>query len=275
MMRRAPAVFLAAIACATLARDARMACAADAAATTTTAPAADATPWRTRVLAAIAQLHAPTWAERQAADETLLRQPPAARVLVEQALSADADPETRGRLESIALHLYLKEQTPTTGAASILGITLPPLAPDPDAQAPGSIMVVSVLPGFNAAEVLKPGDLILAIDGEALPPRTSAETFRDLVNPRPPNGPLHLRIKREGQVMTVDVQPAGIDEPGLDELMQFSQQRAALAKAYLQDLQTRMAPHGTVVGTAPPAPARPRVRATGDYQIVQPRLPGQ
>jgi hypothetical protein len=248
----------------------------DAAATSEPEPRLEAAE-AAKVAAAIAALHAPEWATRQAAQEELMGEPPAARPLVEQALIRDPDPETRGRLKSIALHLYLKARTPLTGQASVLGITLPPLPTEQDPDAPGSIEVISVLPGFDAAEKLKPGDLILAINGEPLPPGASAATLRDMINPHPAQQPLKIEIKRGGKIRTVEVQPAGVAAPGLEALEDFTVRRQALAQDYLMELGTLEAQHGTVIGgggaTAPP-PLRVR-RAEGNYRIAQPRLPGQ
>ena len=229
-----------------------------------------------KVAAAIADLHAPEWATRQAAQDFLMRQPPAARPLIEQALVRDPDPETRGRLKSIALHLYLKARTPLTGQASVLGITLPPLPTDQNPDAPGSIEVISVLPGFDAAEKLRPGDLIMAINGEPLPPGASAATLRDMINPHPAQDPLTVKIKRGGKMLTEQVQPAGVAAPGLAALEDFTVQRQAMAQDYLAQLSALATQHGTVIGNGDAAPAPLRVRRpAASYHIVQPRLPGQ
>lgn len=69
----------------------------------------------------------------------------------------------------------------------------------------GTVTVVDVVADGPAAQVLRPGDILLTIDGV---PATGSAQVRDLVGNSPAGSPMELRILREGSERTVSVTPS-------------------------------------------------------------------
>jgi len=84
----------------------------------------------------------------------------------------------------------------------------------------GSQVVGEIVPGSPAAQTLKPGDRVLAVDGKAYPrldeetrlERFGADVASHKCADKPTDGcsaatPVVLRVRRDGQVKTIDVRP--------------------------------------------------------------------
>lgn len=71
--------------------------------------------------------------------------------------------------------------------------------------------VFGVLPGAAAAEVLRRGDVIVAVDGR---PVNLAQELRDVVSARPPGTTFQLTIQRDGEQIEAQVRSARFPSPG-------------------------------------------------------------
>ena len=84
-----------------------------------------------------------------------------------------------------------------------LGIRLPMTASyDAADLGDGGVTVVGTLPGFNAYEVLEPGDILVELDVEGqVVPLTNPPTLREAVANLRPGEPVELRLVRGGEVL--------------------------------------------------------------------------
>ncbi len=169
----------------------------------------------------------------------LLRQPATARADIESALCKATDPEAVTRLCRVAVHLYLKAETPLQGPAAILGIGL---AMEPVRLGPRgddfrmAVAVMALQPGFPAAEVLQPGDCLIALDSVPFTDDTTIDWFRQQINTMPAGRVLHLTILRGQQQLNVEVQLAGVPEEGVSAIAEYIHARNLKAAAYLDRL---------------------------------------
>ena len=74
---------------------------------------------------------------------------------------------------------------------------------------PQQIVVQAVTPGSPADGVLRPGDVIRAVDGV---PATTAETLLDAIRSKPAGSTLTLQLARDGQSVTVQVTTKASDD---------------------------------------------------------------
>ncbi len=110
--------------------------------------------------------------------------------------------EQRQRLFDVARHHTLRriveEEFPDEGGGS-LGVSHRPISPE---ASPGitqaAILVADTIPGFPAHAHLEVGDLILSVDGQALPERIAAEQFKNLIQDRHCGDRIELTINRRG-----------------------------------------------------------------------------
>ncbi|MDP8909389.1 MAG: PDZ domain-containing protein [Chloroflexota bacterium] len=66
------------------------------------------------------------------------------------------------------------------------------------------VQVVRILPGTPAAELLRPGDVIRSIDGNAVAVEAD---LREVIEDTEVGTPLRLQVQRDGEVLDVDVAP--------------------------------------------------------------------
>jgi PDZ domain-containing protein len=64
------------------------------------------------------------------------------------------------------------------------------------------VVVMQTVPGLPASTVLKPGDVIVAVDGT---PVSGAQSLSSLITAKPAGTVLHLTVVRDGKTMHVDV----------------------------------------------------------------------
>lgn len=167
----------------------------------------------------VAALRAPQFEVRQDATTTLLRLSPDRLPEVRSALAAEEDVEASARLMQVAIHLFLKARTPLEGRASLLGIklNLEPIRIDhrkPD-DLRMSVAVAELQPGYPAAQELRVGDRIIAIDGARFPIDMDIDQFRAQVTDRSPGRVLPFSIIRNGKQIEVPVQLAGLPAAGV------------------------------------------------------------
>jgi hypothetical protein len=166
----------------------------------------------------VAALRAPQFEARQAATTSLLRLSPDRLPEVRSALAAEADVEASARLMQVAIHLFLKARTPLEGRASLLGIKLNLEPVRIDARKPDdlrmSVAVAELQPGYPAAQELRVGDRLIAIDGTRFPIDLDIDQFRAMVTNRPPGQVLPFTIIRNGKQIEVPVQLAGLSAAG-------------------------------------------------------------
>lgn len=198
---------------------------------------------------ALRQLNADDYAQREKAQDYLMRQSPAILPAVETAMAETPESDAAVRLRRIAAHLFLKVQTRVTGAASLLGIslTLEPVRTGPGpADVRVSVAVLDLQPGFSAAESLCVGDRIIAVDGKELPADTTIDAFRRDISARVPGTRVQLTILRNRRQRDVAVTLAGLPDYNLTTLSDFVRLRMEAASAYLARLALR-APAGTAI----------------------------
>jgi hypothetical protein len=200
-------------------------------------------------------LRAESFAQRVNAQEALLRLPPARLNDVVAALSRETDAEAVERLTQIAAHLFLKPRTMLQTKASLLGLwhaepslsmlgmkfkmdllKLQPADPDPVM----TVMVTEMQPGFPIMQTLRNGDRIVAIGGEGFPadvPLEDSTYFRERVANLWPGGVVAMTILRDGKLLKVDVQVAGLPVDGPTSPADLVSQRDAALQAFLQTLK--------------------------------------
>jgi Lon-like protease len=64
------------------------------------------------------------------------------------------------------------------------------------------VVVMQTVPGYPASAVLKPGDVIVAVDGK---PVAGQSGLSSLITAKPAGTVLHLTVKRDGTTMRIDV----------------------------------------------------------------------
>jgi len=182
-----------------------------------------------------AALRSDDYGNREAATRELLLLKPERLDDIRHAFERETDPEAAARLQTVAVHLYLKARTLLSGNATLVGVRRDSLSfelmrLDPQRnEVQLTVAILEVEAGFPAAQVLFPGDRVLAIDGErfqvasgAVDPDTTQfeldsicfEEFRSKVAKHRPGDLLKFTIMRAGKVQDVTVQTAGLAESG-------------------------------------------------------------
>ncbi|HUO07239.1 MAG TPA: PDZ domain-containing protein [Phycisphaerae bacterium] len=150
---------------------------------------------------------------REAATQALMRLSPYHRGEIEAALARTSNEEAITRLEKAAVHLYMKPQISLSGEVGFLGVHMTDelLQLDPKSGAVQSCIVVwKTQPGFPSAEVLEPGDRIIGINGERFSPDMSPDLFKEMIQKSRGGSVLQLSLIRNGRLMDVKVQLAGL-----------------------------------------------------------------
>ncbi|MGC8553328.1 MAG: hypothetical protein ACP5O7_10740 [Phycisphaerae bacterium] len=165
---------------------------------------------------AIANLASPRWRTRHEAQQYLLLHSRAYLPLLLAALKHAASTEQADRLENISLQFYLSQKFPSDGPAPFIGIEfmIEPVRLKL-AHHQGSInaaCVQALLPGFYAARVLSPGDLIVAVGRHWLTDTSTADDFRQLVQSHKPGAFITLTVLRGGKVLKIPVRLHGMPD---------------------------------------------------------------
>jgi hypothetical protein len=193
--------------------------------------------------ALVESLKSAKFAEREEATQALMRWPVERRSDIEDVLARETDMEVITRLTRVAVHLMLKSRTSLSGPVSLLGITLSvevlPLTGKERAEDLRSAVVVTgVQPGFPAAEVLQPGDRIVAADGKSFEAGFTFEDFRGLVGRKRAGTVLQVTVMRSGKEMRTGVRLAGLSEQEMLSVNEFVNQRLRDSAAYVKSLKT-------------------------------------
>ena len=149
-------------------------------------------------------------------------------------------PEQRHRLVEVARHHVLRaaqEQLDAGGAASV-GVSLMPSRMSPE-QTPGlnraAVAVVVTFPGFPGHVYLRPGDLVVAIDGEPipsdLPQQQIVPHFQQAVRRRRPGEMIRLSFFRDQEMRDVQFEMASL--PALEQM--YDARRQAAVKPQFRD----------------------------------------
>lgn len=193
----------------------------------------------------IEALSSPQFTTREEATYTLLRLPTNQRPDVEAALARTTDAEAVARLTRVALHLFLKAQTSMEGTAALLGIA-PNIEPVRLGKNNGdlrmSVAVGETQLGFPAAEQLRCGDRILAINGRNFTLDLTFEEFRQRINTQTPGTTLTFTVLRGGRQIVVPVRLVGLTEEQVSDITQYVHRRNEAAQAYLAALRTGETP---------------------------------
>ncbi len=134
------------------------------------------------------------------------------------------------------MQFYLSQKFPSDGPAPFIGIEfmIRPLRlhlPHHHGTL-NAAFVEQLLPGFYAARVLSPGDLIVAVGRHWLTSVSEADDFRQLVQSHKPGAFITLTVLRGGKELKIPVRLHGMpDNPQAqqDEL----NRRAIAAKRFL------------------------------------------
>lgn len=133
------------------------------------------------VMEAVERLEAPTWEERERAEESLLKHPGADDPLLRLLAGGDISAEQRHRLIDIVRRRIM--ETPR-GA---LGVRMRP------SSTRNGVSIIAVLKGMPAVDVLKEDDRIIAIDGQ---PVDTADDLSLLVQSRKPGESVEVTVMR-------------------------------------------------------------------------------
>jgi hypothetical protein len=201
-------------------------------------------------------LRSAAFGAREAANEALLRLPPGRLAEVAEALGRETDAEAIERLTQAAAHLYLKPRTLLKTKASLLGVwfqqpsqtmlgikfKMDPVDLTPQAASPTmTVMITETQVGFPAMQTLRNGDRIVAMGGRGFPPDVLVENtdyFRLRVAALWPGTVVQMTILREGMLMEIGVQVAGLPLNGPASAESMVEMRTAALHAFLQTLKT-------------------------------------
>ncbi len=159
------------------------------------------------VRALVAELGSEVWLQRQRASAALAQLGPEALPALRRAYGASGDPEVRRRLraglEALALRALVQQAQP---GQAFLGVGLNWLGPMPDVPDAPALVVSMVVPDSPASAAdLRPGDRILALDGQPVGPLGSTEAGIAAISGHRPGDTLTLRIVRDGEPLTATV----------------------------------------------------------------------
>ena len=194
------------------------------------------------LLKLINALSSPDCSVREETTYTLLRLPSSQLSNIEMALARSTDDEEAMRLTRIALHLYLKQQTAMDGQAALLGIALnmePVRLGKDNSELSMSVAVTETQPGFPAAEMLRPGDRLVAVEGRPFAPDTTLESFRQMINSQKPGTALTFTVFRSGRKIEASVRLAGAPEAGVAAISELVDKRNKATALYLQEHQAK------------------------------------
>jgi hypothetical protein len=193
----------------------------------------------------VKDVESPDYAAREAATNALMRLSTDHRGEIEAALAITSNQEAIARLEKVAVHLFMKEQTSFDGKVGLMGVSMSAekVQLDPRSQTYTNCIVVwKTQPGFPAAEVLQPADRLVAINGEPFPMEAAGqdprEIFRAMINQAGGGAVLNFTVIRSGKMMDVKVRLAGLREEDIHFIMQIVEARDRSAEEYRASLKT-------------------------------------
>ena len=160
----------------------------------------------TRAQDALERLDSPDYAVREAATQALLADdsltPEAVAAMYDEARSL----EVRTRLLDVARHHTLRRlaaQRFNPQAPGAVGFSQQMAGPGAMANMAQlghpAIRVVATLPGLPAYAHLQPGDMIVGVDNDLLPPDASMEGLTTLITTRTAGQPITLNLLRDGR----------------------------------------------------------------------------
>lgn len=165
--------------------------------------------------ALLRDLQSPDYAVRDDASRRMLTDDSFDRALFLRLYASASTPEQRHRILDAARHHFLlavQEDATKVGGAASMGLTLLPVV------ARGEVAGVSqpaarvglTFPGFPAYALLKPGDLILTLDGREVPDTEAGGigAFIEIIKAHPLNRPLNIGVLREGRRLDVTMRLA-------------------------------------------------------------------
>ena len=201
----------------------------------------------------LAALRSDEYDKREEATRALLLLKPERLDDVREALAQETDPEAASRLQQVAVHLYLKARTPVEGAEPLIGVrqggvSFELMQLDPrreDVQM--TIAILEIERGFPAAQVLFPGDRIVAIDGERFEITEAMANFdsdvvyfsefRAKVVKHKAGSLLKFTVMRGGKMLDVEVQTASLARPGVP-LETAMERRSEAVRRFVQGLRS-------------------------------------
>jgi hypothetical protein len=165
--------------------------------------------------ALLRDLQSPDYAVRDAASQRMLEDESLGQADFRRLYAAAVTPEQRQRLLDAARHHFLRaaqEDATKLGGASSMGLTLLPLVPAGEIAGidQPAARVGATYPGFPAYAQLKPGDLILTIDGREVPDAEAGgiPAFIERIKAHPLDRPLNITGLRGGEPFAVTMKPA-------------------------------------------------------------------
>jgi hypothetical protein len=157
---------------------------------------------------------------RQRAEDVLSGREDVSLGVIEDLLRGELSPEALLRLERVGLSRFVR--TPR-GA---LGVQF-------DTTTIGRTVIESTTPGFDSGRVFKPGDEILAIEGETIQHELVSDSgfggrspIRPLVISRDPGQRVKVTINRRGEIMDVELELGSFDRLRQPQLGGFGQSLA-------------------------------------------------
>ena len=153
------------------------------------------------------------FANREAATTALMLRQDFDDVHMVAALRGAKTPEMRHRVTQIAMHRYFQRLNPATpggaGDTGSLGVDIEPrnvIRPD---QQPGlkhpAMLIGKTKPGFPAFAMLRPGDLVLSINGKTFPDDLDQTDFIGMIQQHQPGDVMNLEVLRNGNKLAIPV----------------------------------------------------------------------
>ncbi|MGN6369939.1 MAG: hypothetical protein ACTHN5_16910 [Phycisphaerae bacterium] len=208
----------------------------------------------------IREVDSPDYATREAATDALMRLPGERHTEIEAALAKTVSAEAIARLEKVAVHLYMKQHTNFKGKFGLMGVSMAYEMVQLDPKSPNyqtCIVVWKTQPGFPAAEVLKPADRLIAVNGEPFqtefPGQDPRDAFRRMINRAGGGAVLNFTLIRDGKVMEAKVRLAGLREEDVNFILQIVEERDRAAELYRASLKTGRTAGAAEQQSLPPA----------------------
>jgi hypothetical protein len=222
----------------------------------------------------VERLADPEYAVRAAATAALLRDntldEPALRAMLE--LPTARDPERRRRLMIVAehhlmrtiIHAWTEENTPIGARASAaVGFSYNPLLPDKNPYGEDAgLIILATMPGFPGYAYLRPGDVVLSIDGKTTRVGTIESVrrwVRSAIGAHLDGGTVRMTIQRGEDTLELAMPCTGID--ALNEMYTTTGDGSTIRRAHAQrtldDALARLTAGLPDPEEALPAPAAP------------------
>lgn len=155
----------------------------------------------------LSRLNSSDYTIRQQATFTLLDAGVADPTILRRILSLKPGPEVEMRIRLVAEMVFAQLNAPPGKKSGFLGIMMEPYVDPNDHQTTG-VKIAAVLPLMSAERAgLEVGDVILATNGQPLPPESPTGGLQNVIQNTPPGQKIELLVLRDGKRLSITLAP--------------------------------------------------------------------